>query len=84
MKNIVSLAFASLIALSSSHVISDDHAGNGPYYAFYDFNVTNPAAVVAAMDDFWASECGKKYPADVVPIGQILFGSFTTTIGAIF
>ena len=79
MKNIVLLAFVSLIALSSSHVISDDHAGNGPYYAFYEFNVTTPAAVVAAMDEFWASECGKKYPADVALLTQSFNGANPAT-----
>ena len=79
MKNIILLAFTSLIALSSSNVISDDHVSNGPYYAFYEFNVTNPAAVVAAMDGFWASDCGKNYPADVALLAQDFNGTNSAT-----
>ena len=47
-----------------TQALADDHAQAGPFYAFYHIQSTNPAAVVAAMDKFWDSDCGKQYPAD--------------------
>ena len=58
------MIFAAFIFFYSALVFSDHHEMPGPYYAFYHFAAPDPAAVVAAMDKFWASDCGKKYPAD--------------------
>jgi len=59
--------------------IADDHAKAGPFYAFYHLQTDNPAAVVAAMDKFWASDCGKKYPADVALSQEMFNGRNTST-----
>ena len=71
------ILFVSLVL--SSQVIADDLADGGPYYAFYHLNVTNPPAVVAAMDNFWASDCGKQYPADVALTQELFNGSYSST-----
>lgn len=63
----------------SSFVVADDHAESGPFYAFYHLQVANPAGVVAAMDKFWASDCGKQYPADVGLSQEVFNGSYTST-----
>ena len=54
----------SVLILFSPSVFGDDHEMAGPFYAFYHFAAPDPSAVVAAMDKFWASDCGKQYPAD--------------------
>ena len=51
--------------LFSASAVANEHKDNGPYYAFYHLQVANPAALVESMDRFWASDCGKQYPADV-------------------
>lgn len=63
----------------SSVAVADHHAKSGPFYAFYHLQVANPAGVVAAMDKFWASDCGKQYPADVGLSQEIFNGSYTST-----
>jgi hypothetical protein len=83
MKKFVLLAFAAAASISlsvtTSLAIADDHSEGGPYYAFYHLQVTNPAAVVGAMDKFWASECGKQYPADVALLEEGFNGSNPAT-----
>ena len=49
----------------SSFAWAEDYQDSGPYYAFYHIQASNPAAVVTAMDKFWASARGKQHPADV-------------------
>ena len=69
-----------LISLVLTNVaIADDHADSGPFYAFYHLNVANPAGVVDAMDTFWASDCGKQYPADVALSQEVFNGGYTST-----
>jgi hypothetical protein len=63
----------------SSFAVADDHADGGPFYAFYHLNVTNPAGVVEAMDKFWASDCGKQYPADVALSQELFNGGYAST-----
>jgi len=41
--------------------------------------VADPGALVSAMDKFWASDCGKKYPADVALVEEIFNGGYTST-----
>ena len=52
-------------ALLSKLALADDHRPNSKWYGFYDFIRLDPAAVVAATDKFYASDCGKTYPADL-------------------
>ena len=63
----------------SSVVLADDHQDSGPFYAFYHLQVINPAAVVTAMDNFWASDCGKQYPADVALAQEMFNGAYSST-----
>ena len=63
----------------SGLIFADDHQDSGPFYAFYHLQVTNPAAVVAAMDQFWASDCGKEYPADVALAQEMFNGAYRST-----
>ena len=72
------ILLSSLIIFSSS-AFSDDHEMVGPYYAFYHFAAPDPAAVVAAMDKFWASDCGKKYPADAGLSQEVFNGGYQST-----
>ena len=65
--------------LFSGLIFADDHQDSGPFYAFYHLQVTNPAAVVAAMDQFWASDCGKEYPADVALAQELFNGAYSST-----
>ena len=68
-----------LIVVFSNLVWADGHDESGPLYAFYHLQVGNPAALVNAMDTFWASDCGKQYPADVALSQEIFNGSYKST-----
>lgn len=69
-----------LISLVLSGVATaDDQANGGPFYAFYHLQVANPAGVVEAMDKFWASDCGKQYPADVALSQEVFNGGYAST-----
>jgi len=63
----------------SSFAWAEDYQDSGPYYAFYHIQASNPAAVVTAMDKFWASDCGKQYPADVALSQEMFNGSYLST-----
>ena len=65
--------------LFSASVFANDHEDNGPYYAFYHLQVANPAALVESMDRFWASDCGKQYPADVALSQEVFNGGYSST-----
>ena len=58
---------------------ADDHSSTGPYYAFYHFSTPEPGKVVAALDKFWGSDCGKQYPADIGLSQEIFNGSYQST-----
>ena len=70
-----------IIGLMSFSVFcySDDREAAGPYYAFYHFLAASPAGVVAAMDKFWDSECGQKYPADAALNEEVFNGGYRST-----
>jgi hypothetical protein len=57
------------------------HSQEGRYamHAFYFIDVSNPVAVVGALDEFAASECGKKLPADVGLMAEGINGSAAST-----
>jgi len=65
--------------LFSAGAFANDHEDNGPYYAFYHMQVADPAALVASMDRFWASDCGKQYPADVALSQEVFNGGYSST-----
>ena len=72
------MIYSTLILFSTS-VFGDDHEMAGPFYAFYHFAAPDPTAVVAAMDKFWASDCGKKYPADAGLNQEVFNGGYQST-----
>ena len=57
------------------------HSQEGRYamHAFYFIDVSNPVAVVGALDEFAASECGKKLPADIGLMAEGINGSASST-----
>ena len=65
--------------LFSFNAYADDHNDSGPFYAFYHLQVANPAALIDSMDRFWASDCGKQYPADVALSQEVFNGSYPST-----
>ena len=79
MKNLKLIGLFLVSSLFVGTTITDDHAEAGPFYAFYHLQTANPAAVVAAMDKFWASDCGKKYPADVALSEEVFNGGNAST-----
>ena len=68
-----------VLGLFGAKAFADDHAKAGPFYAFYHIQSTNAAAIVDAMDKFWASDCGKQYPADVGFSEEVFNGGNTST-----
>ena len=78
MKNLTTFIAATAIFLSLGSANADDHDG-GPFYAFYHVQVSNPSTLVSAMDTFWASDCGKQYPADVALLEEVFNGSSPST-----
>ena len=75
----IRLLLALFLGVFGTQALADDHAQAGPFYAFYHIQSTNPAAVVAAMDKFWDSACGKQYPADVALSEEVFNGGNTST-----
>ena len=75
----IRLLLALFLGVFGTQALADDHAQAGPFYAFYHIQSTNPAAVVAAMDKFWDSDCGKQYPADVALSEEVFNGGNTST-----
>ena len=73
------LTLVVMIALISGFALADNHEERGPFYAFYHFAAPDPAAVVAAMDKFWASDCGKQYPADAGLSQEVFNGGYPST-----
>jgi hypothetical protein len=59
--------------------LADDHTPPQQYLGFYYFSAPDPSAVVDAVDRFYASDCGKQYPADVALAEQVFNGSDPST-----
>ena len=68
------LSFLFLVAVNTASA-----QGQHVLHAFYFFNVTNPAGVVAAMDEFKSSSCGSQMPADVGLMAETINGSASST-----
>jgi hypothetical protein len=62
--------------LAANNVLAQ---GKHALHAFYFFNVSNPAGVVAAMDKFQASACGRRMPADIGLMAETINGSAQST-----
>ena len=63
-----------LLALSGFAQADDE-----TYYAYYGIATTNPPAVVAAMDEFNASECGQKTESTVALMSETFNGGEPST-----
>ena len=72
------MIYSALILFSTS-VFGRRSRDGRTFYAFYHFAAPDPAAVVAAMDKFWASDCGKKYPADAGLNQEVFNGGYQST-----
>lgn len=73
------LLLSFFLVLFSFNAYADDHNDSSPFYAFYHLQVANPAALLDSMDRFWASDCGKQYPADVALSQEVFNGSYPST-----
>ena len=78
MKKLTTFIAASATFFYLGIASADDYDG-GPFYAFYHVQASNPSALVSAMDTFWASDCGKQYPADVALLEEVFNGSSSST-----
>ncbi|MDG1216317.1 MAG: hypothetical protein P8N17_09895 [Luminiphilus sp.] len=76
MTKVMTVLFALLAPISGW---TDDQTPTQQYLGFYYFSAPDPAAVVSAVDKFYASDCGKRYPADVALAEQVFNGSDTST-----
>ncbi len=76
MTKVMTVLFALLTPITGW---ADDHTPAQQYLGFYYFSAPDPAAVVSAIDKFYASDCGKRYPADVALAEQVFNGSDTST-----
>jgi len=73
---------ASLIAvllLSAQSGVAEETAEGPEMLGFYHFYAPDPGAVVAAMDKFWASDCGKEYPAEVALAAEVFNGGYASS-----
>ena len=68
-----------IIATMMSLSIHAEGEGRHAMHAFYFMDVTNPIAVVSALDEFAASECGRKMPADIGLMAEPINGSDAST-----
>ena len=74
MKKIIFL----IIAMTSRSIFAQDISRH-EMHQFTHMQITNPAAVIAAMDSFASSDCGKKYPADVGLMQEVINGAKQST-----
>ena len=68
------------LLLSSGLIFADGHGmEKDTYYAFFGITANNPPAVVAAMDKFNSSDCGKASPSTVALMGEAFNGDEPST-----
>ena len=63
------------LAFLLSFTLVSEETGRHEMHAFYFMQVSNPPAIVGAIDKFASSECGKKFPADMTLMAETLNGS---------
>ena len=68
-----------LITALLSFSVAAEGEGKHEMHAFYFMNVSNPVAVVGAIDKFSASSCGQKFPADIGLMAEAINGSEAST-----
>ena len=54
------VSLIAVLLLSAQSGVAEETAEGPEMLGFYHFYAPDPGAVVAAMDKFWASDCGKK------------------------
>ena len=62
-----------------SFALVSEETGRHEMHAFYFMQVSNPPAIVGAIDKFASSECGKKFPADMTLMAETINGSSPAT-----
>ena len=70
--------YLTLTFLLSFTLVSEE-TGRHEMHAFYFMQVSNPPAIVGAIDKFASSECGKKFPADMTLMAETINGSSPAT-----
>lgn len=67
------------LAFLLSFTLVSEETGRHEMHAFYFMQVSNPPAIVGAIDKFASSECGKKFPADMTLMAETINGSSPAT-----
>ena len=67
------------LAFLLSFALVSEETGRHEMHAFYFMQVSNPPAIVGAIDKFASSECGKKFPADMTLMAETINGSSPAT-----
>ena len=67
------------LAFMLSFTLVSEETGRHEMHAFYFMQVSNPPAIVGAIDKFASSECGKKFPADMTLMAETINGSSPAT-----
>ena len=67
------------LAFLLSFTLVSEERGRHEMHAFYFMQVSNPPAIVGAIDKFASSECGKKFPADMTLMAETINGSSPAT-----
>ena len=65
--------------LFSASSVSGNHSTGNQYLGLYYFSTPDADAVVAAMDKVHASDCGKRYPANMALAEQVFSGGYEST-----
>ena len=60
------------LAFMLSFTLVSEETGRHEMHAFYFMQVSNPPAIVGAIDKFASSECGKKFPADMTSMAETI------------
>ena len=67
------------LAFMLSFTLVSEETGRHEMHAFYFMQVSNPPAIIGAIDKFASSECGKKFPADMTLMAETINGSSPAT-----
>ena len=67
------------LAFMLSFTLVSEETGRHEMHAFYFMQVSNPPAIVGAIDKFASSECGKKFPAYMTLMAETINGSSPAT-----
>ena len=67
------------LAFLLSFTLVSEETGRHEMHAFYFMEVSDPPAIVGAIDKFASSECGKKFPADMTLMAETINGSSPAT-----